>query len=83
MEVGQELTLFDMAPAEKEGEIKETDIEYLQIAFDRGKKAEMIKMLEELCDSEKQDVYADLLIKIVTEKYENINSRLLFDARRD
>ena len=40
-------------------------------------------MLEELCDSEKQDVYADLLIKIVTEKYENINSRLLFDARRD
>tara|TARA_R100000655_G_scaffold7920_4_gene21121 strand:+ start:2940 stop:3158 length:219 start_codon:yes stop_codon:yes gene_type:complete len=70
----EDLFLFDMAPAEKEGEIKETDIEYLQIAFEKGDKANMIKMLEELCEHEKQDVYADLLKQIVKEKYEKINS---------
>tara|TARA_R100000655_G_scaffold31209_1_gene62627 strand:+ start:212 stop:472 length:261 start_codon:yes stop_codon:yes gene_type:complete len=72
----EELFLFDMAPPEKDGEIIETDTEYLQIAFDRGEKAEMIKMLEELCDSKKYEVYAELLKQIVKEKYEEINSRL-------
>jgi hypothetical protein len=65
-----ELELFDLAPKEKTGEIQKTEIEYLIIAFSENKKKEFIKMLEILCDKKNFDVYADLLFKIVKEKYE-------------
>lgn len=69
----KELELFDLAPKEKTGEIQNTEIEYLIIAFSENKKKEMIKMLEYLCDNTKTDVYADYLYKIVKEKYEKNN----------
>jgi hypothetical protein len=34
----EELVLFDIAPPEKEGELQETEIEYLVIGFDQNKK---------------------------------------------
>tara|TARA_R110002020_G_scaffold357467_3_gene569830 strand:- start:3642 stop:3860 length:219 start_codon:yes stop_codon:yes gene_type:complete len=69
-----DLLLFDISPPEKGGEIQETDIEYLVIAFDLNKKKQMIKMLEYLCDKKHIKVYADYLYKIVKEKYEENNS---------
>tara|TARA_R100000995_G_scaffold82753_1_gene57147 strand:- start:1727 stop:1942 length:216 start_codon:yes stop_codon:yes gene_type:complete len=68
------LELFDMPPKEKNGEIENTNIEHLVIAFDQGKKKEMIRMLEKLCDENNIKVYADFLYKIVKEEYEKINS---------
>tara|TARA_R110000803_G_scaffold70717_2_gene133722 strand:+ start:4648 stop:5004 length:357 start_codon:yes stop_codon:yes gene_type:complete len=68
----QELELFDLAPKEKHGEIDETEIEYLVIAFDANKKREMIRMLEHLCDEANIKAYAKYLFKIVGEKYEEI-----------
>lgn len=70
----EDLTLFDMKPAEKDGEIQDTNIEFLQIPLERGMKASIIKMLEDLCDDSGQQVYADLIYKIVEEKHEKINS---------
>ena len=70
----EELKLFDMAPKEKTGEIQKTEIEYLVIAFDEGKKRKMIKMLESLLEKQHIDVYADFLYKLVEEKYEKNNS---------
>ena len=70
----EELELFDIAPKEKHGEIQETDIEYLVIAFDGEKKKEIIRMLEFLCDKGGVKAYADYLYKIVGENYEKNNS---------
>jgi len=70
----ENLELFNMAPKEKDGEIQNTEIEYLIVAFSDNNKKEMIKMLEYLCDYTKTDVYADYLFKVVKEKYEEINS---------
>tara|TARA_R100001443_G_scaffold116699_1_gene138106 strand:+ start:179 stop:400 length:222 start_codon:yes stop_codon:yes gene_type:complete len=70
------LELFDMPPKEKNGELQETEIEYLVIAFDENNKKKMIKMLEHLCDKAHIKVYADYLFKIVKEKYEENNSRI-------
>tara|TARA_R110002167_G_scaffold117312_2_gene293213 strand:+ start:247 stop:462 length:216 start_codon:yes stop_codon:yes gene_type:complete len=69
----EELELFDIAPKEKNGEIQETDIEYLVIAFDGNKKKEMIRMLEYLCDENNIKAYADYLYKMVEENYEKNN----------
>tara|TARA_R110000803_G_scaffold182690_4_gene245082 strand:- start:1344 stop:1559 length:216 start_codon:yes stop_codon:yes gene_type:complete len=69
----EELELFDIAPKEKNGEIQETDIEYLTIAFDGNKKKEIIRMLEYLCDENNIKAYADYLYKIVEENYEKNN----------
>lgn len=69
----EELELFDIAPKEKNGEIQETDIEYLTIAFEGNKKKEMIRMLEYLCDENNIKAYADYLYKIVEENYEKNN----------
>ena len=68
------LELFDLAPKEKHGEIQETVIEYLVIAFDQNKKREMIKMLEAMCDKKHIKVYADYLFKMVKRDYEKNNS---------
>ena len=70
------LELFDIPPKEKYGEIDETEIEYLVIAFDEDKKKEMIRMLEYLCDEANMKVYAKYLFKIVEENYEKNNSRI-------
>ena len=70
----ESLELFDLPPKEKHGEIENTNIEHLVIAFDQGKKKEMIRMLEKLCDENSIKVYADFLYKIVEEEYEKINS---------
>lgn len=70
------LELFDLPPKEKCGEIDETEIEYLVIAFDENKKKQMIRMLEHLCDEANMKVYARYLFKIVEENYEKNNSRL-------
>lgn len=64
------LELFDLAPKEKTGEIQDTEIEYLVIAFDESKKKEMIRMLEHLCDEANIKAYAKYLFKIVEGKYE-------------
>ena len=68
--------LFNLAPKEKTGEIQETEIEYLIIAFSNNKKIEMIRMLEYLCGETKIEAYADYLFKIVEEKYEKSHSRI-------
>jgi len=68
------LELFDIPPKEKYGEIDETEIEYLVIAFDEDKKKEMIRMLEHLCDEANIKAYAKYLFKIVGEKYEEIKT---------
>ena len=72
----ESLELFNIPPKEKNGEIQDTEIEYLIIAFSNNKKKEMIKMLEYLCDNTKTDVYADYLFKIIKEIYEKDNSQL-------
>ena len=72
----ENLELFDLPPKEKHGQIENTNIEHLVIAFDQGKKREMIRMLEELCNASKTEVYADYLFKVIKEKYEEINSRI-------
>tara|TARA_R100001163_G_C4975644_1_gene133856 strand:+ start:123 stop:341 length:219 start_codon:yes stop_codon:yes gene_type:complete len=72
--VEEDLTLFDMTPAEKHGEIQDTNIEFLQIPLERGFKAKIINMLEDLCNDRSQTVYADLIYQIVKEKHEEINS---------
>jgi len=65
--------LFDLAPKENKGEIERTEIEYLQLAFSDGKKREMIIMMESLMvDSD--DVYSELLYRLIKEKYEEDNS---------
>ena len=66
----EDLVLFDIAPPEKEGELQETETEFLVIAFDQNKKREMIKMLEKLCNENHIKVYADYLFNVVQEKYE-------------
>ena len=66
------LELFDIPPKEKYGEIDETEIEYLVIAFDEDKKKQMIRMLEHLCDEANIKAYAKYLFKIVEKKYEEI-----------
>ena len=68
--MSEELVLFDIAPPENNGEIQETETEFLVIAFEQDKKKVMIKMLESLCDENQIKVYADYLFKIVKEKYE-------------
>ena len=70
----EELELFDIAPKEKHGEIQNTEIEYLIMAFSDNKKREIIKMLEELCNETKTEVYADYIFKIVKVEYEKNNS---------
>lgn len=68
------LELFNIAPKEKHGEIQNTEIEYLIMAFSGNKKKEIIKMLEKLCDKTKTEVYADYLFKLVKGEYEKNNS---------
>lgn len=68
--------LFDLAPKEKTGEIQDTEIEYLIIAFSENNKKEMIRMLEHLCDETNIKAYAEYLFKIVGEKYEKSYSRI-------
>ena len=68
------LELFDIPPKEKYGEIDETEIEYLVIAFDEDKKKQMIRMLEHLCDEANIKAYAKYLFKIVEKKYEEIKT---------
>lgn len=70
----ENLELFNLAPKEKHGEIQNTEIEYLIIAFSSENKKQMIRMLEKLCNESKIDVYADYLFKVIKEKYEEINS---------
>ena len=65
-----DLLLFDIAPPEKDGELQNTEVEFLIVAFEENNKKEFIKMLEYLCDTMNIEVYADLLFKIIKEKYE-------------
>ena len=65
-----DLLLFDIAPPEKDGELQDTEVEFLIVAFEENNKKEFIKMLEYLCDTMNIEVYADLLFKIIKEKYE-------------
>ncbi len=71
-----DLLLFDIAPPEKDGELQNTEIEFLIVAFEENNKKEFIKMLECLCDTMNIEVYADLLFKIIKEKYEENRIRL-------
>ena len=66
--------LFNLAPKEKTGEIQETEIEYLIIAFSDNKKREMIRMLEHLCDETNIKAYADYLFRVVRGEYEKNHS---------
>ena len=70
----EDLTLFEMAPTEKQGEIQNTNVEFLQIPLEKGMKAKMIEMLEKMCEINNQEVYADLLFNMIKEKYEENNS---------
>jgi|TARA_R110000824_G_scaffold349730_1_gene536589 hypothetical protein len=70
----ENLELFDIAPKEKTGEIQKTEIEYITMAFEAGKKKQMIKMLEHLCDEGNFKAYADYLFLIIKGIYEKNNS---------
>mgnify|MGYP003112425951 CR=1 FL=1 len=67
-------TLFDMFPEEKTGEIEKTEIEHLQLAFDKNKKMEFLKNCEKLLPILKLDNYTELISKLVKEKYEDYKS---------
>jgi len=66
----EQSTLFDMSPEEKFGEIDNTKIEYVQLAFELGNKKKFYLMCEELLKFYKLDNYTDLIYKLVKERYE-------------
>lgn len=74
--MSEDLVLFDIAPPEKDGELQNTEVEFLIVAFEENKKKEFIKMLERLCEKTKTEVYADLLFKIVKDMYEKNTARI-------
>ncbi len=67
-------TLFDMTPDENTGELEQTEIEYLQLAFSDDKKKEIIIMMESIIKQTDYEVYADLLFNLVKDKFEKNNS---------
>ena len=67
-------TLFDMTPDENTGELEQTVIEYLQLAFSDDKKKEIIIMMESIIKQTDYEVYADLLFNLVKDKFEKNNS---------
>ena len=67
-------TLFDMTPYENTGELEQTEIEYLQLAFSDDKKKEIIIMMESIIKQTDYDVYADLLFNLVKDRFEKDNS---------
>ena len=66
----EQSTLFDLTPDEKFGEIDETKIEYVQLAFELGKKRKFYIMCEELLKTYDLDNYTDLLYKLIKKHYE-------------
>ena len=67
-------TLFDMTPDENTGELEQTEIEYLQLAFSDDKKKEIIIMMENIIKKTDYEVYPDLLFNLVKDKFEENNS---------
>tara|TARA_R110000787_G_scaffold54657_1_gene126944 strand:- start:2672 stop:2890 length:219 start_codon:yes stop_codon:yes gene_type:complete len=72
--VAEQETLFDMTPDENTGQIEETEIEYLQLAFSDNKKKEIIIMMENIIKKTDYEVYPDLLFSLVKGEYEKNNS---------
>jgi hypothetical protein len=72
--MSEDLTLFDMSPDEKFGEIDNTKIEYIQLAFEIGNKKIFYQKCEDLLKIYKLDNYSDLIYKLVRERHEKIKT---------
>jgi hypothetical protein len=72
--MGEQEALFDLTPDENTGELEQTEIEYLLLAFADNKKKELIIMLENIIRQTDYEVYPDLLFDLVEDKFEEINS---------
>ena len=72
--MGEQEALFDLTPDENTGEIEQTEIEYLLLAFAENKKRDIIIMMENIMNQNDYDVYPDLLFDLVEGKFEEINS---------
>ena len=72
--MGEQEALFDLTPDENTGELEQTEIEYLLLAFADNKKKELIIMLENIIWQTDYEVYPDLLFDLVEDKFEEINS---------
>ena len=72
--MGEREALFDLTPDENTGELEQTEIEYLLLAFADNKKKELIIMLENIIRQTDYEVYPDLLFDLVEDKFEEINS---------
>ena len=72
--MGEQEALFDLIPDENTGELEQTEIEYLQLAFSDDKKKEIIIMMESIIKQTDYEVYADLLFNLVKDKFEKNNS---------
>ena len=54
--MGEQEALFDLTPDENTGEIEQTEIEYLLLAFAENKKREIIIMMENIMNQTDYDV---------------------------
>ena len=72
--MGEQETLFDMTPEKNTGQLEQTEIEYLLMAFSDKKKKELIIMMENIMNQTDYDVYPDLIFDLVEAKFEKINS---------
>ena len=72
--MGEQEALFDLTPDENTGELEQTEIEYLLLAFADNKKKELIIMLENIIRQTDYEVNPDLLFDLVEDKFEEINS---------
>ena len=72
--MGEQEALFDLTQDENTGELEQTEIEYLLLAFADNKKKELIIMLENIIRQTDYEVYPDLLFDLVEDKFEEINS---------
>ena len=72
--MSEDLTLFDMNPDEKFGEVDNTKIEYVQLAFEIGNKKLFYQKCEDLLKVYKLDNYSDLVYKLVQERHEKIKT---------
>ena len=72
--MAEQEALFDLSPEQHDGEIEQTDIEYMQFSFSDSKKKKLIFYLEKVLLTHDMENYSDLIYKLVKSSYEKIKS---------
>ena len=72
--MAEQEALFDLSPEQHDGEIEQTDIEYMQFSFSDSKKKKLIFYLEKVLLTTDMENYSDLIYKLVKSSYEKIKS---------